>query len=227
LSGPDSARIATAIGADWMNDIGYFRHQEGRIGDVAVRAARLSYVGEAGWELTCAAGDARALFTTLAAEGAVPVGAFAQTAMRIEKGFLAYGHDLDTDVTPQMAGLEFALATDKDFIGKVALGDHSVPATRLMSLSFEDESAVPLGNEPVLAGGRIIGKTTSAAFGYRVGRPVAIALVESGAVIDGGAVEVHIGGELVAARMSVAPLFDPSGARMRQPQVAMAKSKVM
>ena len=157
----------------------------------------------------------------------VPVGAFAQTAMRIEKGFLAYGHDLDTDVTPQMAGLEFALAGNKDFIGKAALGGLSDPTTRLISLSFEDESAVPLGNEPVLAGGRIIGKTTSAAFGYRVGRPVAIALVESGAVIDGGAVEVNIGGEIVAAGMSVAPLFDPSGGRMRQPQLVQAKSKVM
>ena len=227
LSGPDSARIAMAIGADWMNGIGYFRHQEGRIGDVAVRAARLSYVGEAGWELTCAAGDARALFATLAGEGVVPVGAFAQTAMRIEKGFLAYGHDLDTDVTPQMAGLEFALAGNKDFIGKAALNGRSDPATRLISLSFQDENAVPLGNEPVLAGGRIIGKTTSAAFGYRVGRPVAIALVESGAIIDGGAVEVNIGGEIVAAGMSVAPLFDPSGARMRQPQLVQAKSKVM
>ena len=51
--------------------------------------------------------------------------------------------------------------------------------------------------------------------------------VESGAIIDGGAVEVNIGGELVAARMSVAPLFDTSGARMRQTQVAMANSKVM
>ena len=86
---------------------------------------------------------------------------------------------------------------------------------------------MPLGNEPVLAGNRIIGKTTSAAFGYRVGRPVAIALVESGAVIDGGAVEVNIGGEIVTAGMSVAPLFDPSGARMRQPQLVQARSKVM
>ena len=159
--------------------------------------------------------------------GVVPVGAFAQTTMRIEKGFLAYGHDLDTDVTPQMAGLEFALAGSKDFIGKAALGGRSDPATRLISLSFQDENAVPLGNEPVLAGGRIIGKTTSAAFGYRIGRPVAIALVESDAVIDGGAVEVNIGGEIVAAGMSVAPLFDPSGARMRQPQLVQAKSKVM
>ena len=65
------------------------------------------------------------------------------------------------------------------------------------------------------------------AFGYRVGRPVAIGLVECGAVIDGGAVELNIGGELVAARMSAAPLFDPSGARMRQPRVAIAKSKVI
>ena len=71
------------------------------------------------------------------------------------------------------------------------------------------------------------GRPTSAAFGYRVGRPVAIALVESDAVIDGGTVEVNIGGEIVAAGMSVAPLFDPSGARMRQPQLVQARSKVM
>ena len=177
--------------------------------------------------LTCASGDSKALFEILAGEGVVPVGAFAQTAMRIEKGFLAYGHDLDTDLTPQMAGLEFALDKDKDFIGKLALSGRSDPATRLISLSFQDESAVPLGYEPVLAEGRTIGKTTSAAFGYRVGRPVAIALVESDSVIDGGAVEVNIGGELVVAGMSVAPLFDPSGARMRHPQLAQAKSRLM
>ena len=121
LSGPDTPRIATALNAEWMNEIGYFQHREGQIGNLSVRAARLSYVGEAGWELTCPAQDAQALYDLLAKEGVRPVGAFAQTAMRIEKGFLSYGHDLDTDVTPQMAGLEFALVKDKAFIGKHAL----------------------------------------------------------------------------------------------------------
>ena len=104
-----------------MHDIGYFAHAEGSLGGVAIRAARLSYVGEAGWELTCVADDAKALFAALEGQGALLGGAFAQTSMRIEKGFLAYGHDLDTDVTPSMAGLEFALAGDKDFIGRTGL----------------------------------------------------------------------------------------------------------
>ena len=198
-----------------MNGIGYFRHEEGIIADVRVRAARLSYVGEAGWELTCDAGDARSLLTALRSAGALPVGAFAQTSMRIEKGFLAYGHDLDTDVTPAMAGLEFALAAGKDFIGKRSLSARDAPASRLVSLLFDDVDAVPLGNEPVLAGDRIIGKTSSAAFGYRVGRPVAIALISSQDIVDGARARVDIGGVQAGCRMSLAPLFDPAGARMR------------
>ena len=215
LNGPESAAIADALGAGWMNDIGYFRHAEGMIGEVSIRAARLSYVGEAGWELTCAATDAPRLFAALQGAGAGPVGALAQTSMRIEKGFLAYGHDLDTDVTPAMAGLDFALASDKDFIGKAALAMRDTPASRLVSLRFDDESAVPLGNEPVLAGDRIIGKTTSAAFGYRVARPVAIALINSEDVADGTVAAVDIGGERAACKISLGPLFDPSGGRMR------------
>ena len=216
LCGPHSMRVASALGADWMNDLGYFAHAEGVVGGVAVRAARLSYVGEAGWELTCACDDADTLFTALAKEGVLPVGAFAQTSMRIEKGFLAYGHDLDTDVTPHMAGLEFALAGDKDFIGKAALAARDDAPSRLISLTFNDDTAVPLGNEPDLLDGKVIGKTTSAAFGYRVGRPVAIALVESGIVGDGAAVEVDVAGRQFACRVTVGPLYDPSGARMRQ-----------
>ena len=215
LNGPHSAAIADALGAGWMNDIAYFRHAEGVISEVSVRAARLSYVGEAGWELTCAASDAPRLFAALKGAGAVPVGALAQTSMRIEKGFLAYGHDLDTDVTPAMAGLDFALASDKDFIGKAALAACGAPSSRLVSLAFDDESAVPLGNEPVMAGDRIIGKTTSAAFGYRVGRPVAIAQITSEGVADDAVATVNIGGEISGCRMSVGPLFDPSGGRMR------------
>ncbi len=217
LCGPKTPVIATALGAKWLNDIGYFAHATGMIGTVKVRAARLSYIGEAGWELTCAVGDAEALFASLAAEGAVPVGALAQTSMRIEKGFLAYGHDLDTDMTPPMAGLEFALGKDKSFIGKTALSDKGAPAKRLVSLSFTDIEAVPLGNEPVLAGadGRLVGKTTSAAFGYRLGRPVALALVDSGEVADGASMAVDIAGVHSACTLSTTALFDPGGERMR------------
>ncbi len=215
LYGPESNLIGAALGAEWMSDLGYFCHAEGLIGGVSVRATRLSYVGESGWELTCSVEDAKRLFTALSSVGAVPVGAFAQASMRIEKGFLAYGNDLDTEMTPAMAGLEFALAEEKNFIGKEALNRLSSPAKKLVYLAFIDADAVPLGNEPISQNGRIIGKTTSAAFGYRVARPVAIALIEKTSIATGVIVQVDIAGEMADAVLSVAPLFDPSGSRMR------------
>jgi 4-methylaminobutanoate oxidase (formaldehyde-forming) len=215
LVGPDTPGIAAAMGAGWLNDIGYFRHQTGEIAGISVHAARLSYVGESGWELTCDSGDASRLYACLAAAGVVPVGAYAQTAMRIEKGFFAYGHDLDTDVTPAMAGLEFVLSPDKDFIGSAALAAMALPATRLVSLDFEDVEAVPLGNEPVCVGGAIIGKTTSAAFGYRIGKPVALARIASDHAVAGSKVTVNIAGHHSACRVVLGPLFDEYGLRMR------------
>ncbi len=82
---------------------------------------RLSYVGEAGWELTCAAEHAGPLFDALFNADARPAGLFAQTSMRIEKRFLAYGHDLDCNINPLSAGLDFAIDWSSDFIGKEAL----------------------------------------------------------------------------------------------------------
>ena len=80
---------------------------------------------------------------------------------------------------------------------------------------FTDTDVVPLGNEPIVRNGLIIGKTTSAAFGYRVARPVAIALIEKAIIADGVIVQVDIAGVMANAVISVAPLFDPSGSRMR------------
>ena len=112
----ESGSIMTRLAATEVNELGYFRHCRARICDVEVDAVRLSYVGEAGWELTCKASQAHQLFNKLHAVGAKPAGVFAQTSMRIEKRFLAFGHDLDTDTTPFQAGLEFTLDWDSDFI---------------------------------------------------------------------------------------------------------------
>ncbi len=217
LMGPCAAAIAASLGAAELNRLDYFRHAEFDIAGVAVRAVRLSFVGEAGWEMTCRAADAEKLYRALAAEGARPAGLLAQTSMRIEKRFLAYGHELDTDVDPLQAGLGFAVAWDSDFIGKQALlaAKDSLPAKQIVTIVFDDSSAQPLGNEPVLLGDRIVGKTTSAAFGYRVGKPVALAFVEADAVNAGAAVEVDIAGEPRRGSVSLRAAFDPAGSRMR------------
>jgi 4-methylaminobutanoate oxidase (formaldehyde-forming) len=74
-----------------------------------------------------------------------------------------------------------------------------------------------LGNEPVLAAGEIVGKTTSAAFGYRIGRPVALALVDAGLMAETASVsvEVDIAGQRFSGKALSSPCFDPEGTRMR------------
>lgn len=215
LSGPNSARIAAYLGADQLGDLKYFRHGNDGIAGIPILGARMSYVGEQGWEITCAADDAERLCRALVDAGATPAGMYAQTSMRIEKRFLAYGHDIDTDSDPLAAGLAFALAWQTDFIGRDALEKRrDTPSPyRIATLLFDDAAAWPHGNEPVYADDRPIGQTTSAAFGHRIGGHVALARLDT--TVSAGPVDVDIGGVRYAATIQEGPAFDPTGERMR------------
>jgi 4-methylaminobutanoate oxidase (formaldehyde-forming) len=219
LMGPMAASIARSLGANALNAIGYFRHAEAQIAGVPLRAVRLSYVGEAGWEMTCRAADASRLYEALYAAGARPSGLYAQSSMRIEKRYLAWGHDLDGDVTPLEAGLGSAIGWDTPFIGREALMKRREKgiASIMVSIVLDDPAAVPLGNEPVYAGQEIVGQTTSAAFGYRVGRPVTLAYVRPDRIgeINGARVMIDIARQLFGGRVSLSPAFDPEGELLR------------
>lgn len=218
LMGPESAAIAERVGAPELNALKYFEAGPACIADAHVRAVRLSYVGEAGWEITCKAENAGRIYGALAAEGARPAGVLAQTAMRIEKRFLAYGHDIDSDTSPLQAGLDFAVDYDTHFIGRDALmrQREASPSCRIVTILFDDPNVVPLGGEPVYYDGEIAGKTTSAAFGYRVGQPLAIADIDlPDARFEASPVEVDIAGSRVRGRVNLKAAFDPNGARMR------------
>lgn len=215
LMGPEAARIISDCGAPELNELGYFKVGPAHVAGCHVRAVRMSYVGEAGWELTMKAEDASAVYAALTAAGAVPAGMFAQTSMRVEKGFAAMGHELDSDTSPVEAGLDMLVSKKKSFIGSEALAGRRKDAKRaMMTVIIEDESAVPLGHEPVYAGGRIVGHTTTACFGYRVGKPIALAYVRMEDA-DGAAAEVDIAGTRFAALLQFACAFDPSGSRMK------------
>ncbi len=222
LMGPKASAIAEKLGGSKLNDLKYFSHGEAELAGVKVRGVRLSYVGEAGWEMTCAASEAGKLYDALREAGAKPAGLFAQSSMRIEKQFLAYGHDLDTDMTPLEAGIDFAIDWSKDFVGKDAVAKRKEEGVKksVISILLNDVEAVPLGNEPVYLAGKIIGKTTSAAFGYRVGKPVALALVDAD-LVEGASdegVEVDIAGVKFAGSISRRAVFDPAGKAMRPAQ---------
>ncbi|MEM1363137.1 MAG: FAD-dependent oxidoreductase [Pseudomonadota bacterium] len=217
LMGPEAARIAAACGADGLSSLGYFQTRAARIAGLSVQAARMSYVGEAGWEITCLWEDVRRLYQALTAHGAQPAGLYAQTSMRIEKGFCAMGHELDRDITPIEAGLGFAVRKGGDFIGAEAVAERrKVGATpAIYGLVFDDPEAVALGHEPVLLEDRIIGQTSSAAFGYRVGRPVALAHLKE-PVAPGTKLSVDIARTRFEVTASLGALYDPEGKRMKQ-----------
>lgn len=215
LMGPSAPDIARAVGVEALLDLKYFGHGEAVIAGRAIRGARLSYVGETGWEITCASSDAAFVLKALVDAGAKPAGGFAQTSMRIEKGFLAYGHDMDTDLDPLQLGLSFAVAWDTAFIGREALeARRQKPGQRKMAtIVLSGHDVWPHGNEPVYCGDKIVGMTTSAAYGVRVGAPVALALLDKDACV--GPVEIDIAGARALGTAQFGPAFDPKGARMR------------
>ncbi|AMY03398.1 FAD-dependent oxidoreductase [Mesorhizobium ciceri] len=216
LMGPDSARIVSECGARALNEVAYFKHGTAQLVGRPVRGARISYVGESGWEMTCRREDAPEVYAALVAAGAQPAGTFAQTSMRIEKGFCAMGHELDGDVSPIAAGLDFAVRKSGGFIGAEALeaGRARGDVSHIISLSLDDESAVPLGHEPIYFKGRILGQTSSCAFGFRVGKPVGLGHTRE-QLRNGERVQIDIARQMHDATVTIGPLFDPQSLRMK------------
>jgi len=148
--------------------------------------------------------------------GVKPAGLFAQTSMRIEKGFRAMGHELDSDVSPADVGLQGFTRKTGGYLGCDAnrAKENQPSSQQIVSLTFNDESVVPIGHEPVIVNNTIVGKTTSCAYGYRIGRPIALAQVSSD-LPDGAEVEIDLAGVRYTARLSVDALFDSAGHRMK------------
>lgn len=216
LMGPKAKRIAVDIGAPELNKIAYFKTALVHVSGVEVRAARMSYVGEAGWELTCRSEDASTVYAALLKAGAVPAGLFAQTSMRIEKGFCAMGHELDGDISPIEAGLDFATRKSGDFIGFKAMQERrkSGAKANTVSLVFNDQSVEPLGHEPIILNDEIVGQTSSCAFGYRVGKPIALGHVNS-LIKNDALVTVNVAGDIYSAKLSYTSVWDPKGKLMK------------
>jgi len=218
LMGPQAEAVALSIGSCALNEIAYFSSAEVELAGHIVRGARLSYVGEAGWEITCRSEHSRDIYNAISAVGVRSAGLWAQTSMRIEKRFLAYGYELDTDISPAEVGLNFAVDINKEFIGKNALQEklEAGAENRIISIVLDDNEGVPLGNEPVLYDGKIVGKTTSATFGFRINAPIAIAdILVPECRIDGTSVEINIAGKLFRGRVLTEAAFDPKGKRMK------------
>jgi len=199
------------------------------LGRALVRASRITYVGELGWELYVPVEFAAGVYDALHAAGAgdlglADAGYYAIESLRVEKAYRAWGRELTTDDTPLEAGLGFAVRFDKaaPFIGREALlAQRGKPlGKRLCSFVLDDPEALPLGDEPIWCGGSIVGSTSSAAYGHTLGRAVAMGYVSRAGGVDAAYLsqarfEIEIAGDRFAARGSLQAPYDPDGLRVK------------
>jgi 4-methylaminobutanoate oxidase (formaldehyde-forming) len=230
ITGPRSRRLLESLTPEDLGNGAFplFTSRETPIGGATVRAARLSYAGELGWELYAPVDMAVGLYDTLMAAGADMglrnAGTHALASLRIEKGYRAWGHEVTPDDTPLEAGLAFATKLDADvpFIGRDALLEQRRRGLRRRLIHFKlaDPEIFILGDEPIVFDGDIAGQATSAAFGHTLGTSVGMGYVlleerSLETMIDSGAFEVELAGERHSVEVSLSPFFDRSGKRMR------------
>ncbi len=200
--------------------------QEIDVGYATVRATRLTYVGELGWELYVPVEFAVGVYERLHEAGRdlglADAGYYAIESLRLEKGYRAWGRELSPDVNPFEAGLSFAVRLDKgEFRGRDALlriKDEGV-RRRVVSLVVDAPHTNLWGNELVLRDGQPVGFVTSAAFGHTLAKPVALALLANAngaadrAWIEAGHYEIDLAGERYAAQATLKAPLDSSAAR--------------
>ena len=198
------------------------------IGYALVRASRITYVGELGWELYVPTEFMQGVYDELREAGAtlglVHAGYHALNSLRIEKAYRHWGHDITDEDTPLEAGLEFAVKWDKPggFIGREALLRQKKAGCRKRLLQFKLRSPEPLlyHNEPIWRGGSIVGHIRSAMYAHTLGAAVGLGYVSlpSPAASDlaGEDYDIEIAGVRCRAEASLQPFYDPRNERIRR-----------
>jgi 4-methylaminobutanoate oxidase (formaldehyde-forming) len=220
LTDADLSNSAFPFGTSQVIDLAYAR----------VRANRITYVGELGWELYIPTEFAPGVFDALAEEGGAQgmklAGYHSMNSLRIEKAYRHWGHDITDEDTPLEAGLAFAVAWDKKggFTGREALlrQRETGVTRRLVQFALSDASRMLYHNEPVWRDGVMVGRLTSGMFGHTLGKPIGLGYVANdGAVVEpvfvaSGGWEIEVAGERIPASASLAPLYDSRSLRVRE-----------
>jgi len=232
LMGPNSRAVLqqAAPGTDFSNEAFPFgTSQIVEIGYAQVRASRITYVGELGWELYIPADFALHVYERLMqagrGHGLKLAGMHALNACRMEKGYRHWGDDISVEDTPLEGGLGFAVAWDKpwDFIGKAALlaqKEAGVPRKRLLQLRLKDTDRLLYREEPIVVNGKRMGAVTSGMYGHRLEASLGMGYVTADEPITAAWIaqqkfEIEIGWERYEAIAQLAPMYDPKHERIK------------
>ncbi len=232
VMGPRARDLLQSVSkADWSNaSFAFGQSREVDLGYATVRATRLTYVGELGWELYVPVEFAVGVYEMLHAAGKqfglVNAGYYAIDSLRIEKGYRAWGRELTPDYNPFEAGLQFACKLKKDiaFRGRDALMKlREQPVCRRMVVLTVDGATQHMlwGGEAILRNGKAVGFVTSAAFGHTLGCPVAMGYVnnpDAAASVDylsTGHYAIDVAGETLPATLHLKAPYDPRSERVK------------
>jgi 4-methylaminobutanoate oxidase (formaldehyde-forming) len=232
VMGPSSRELLSRLSrADFSTDsFGFGTSREVDLGYSTVRATRITYVGELGWELYVptefAVGVYEDLMSTGSDLGVADGGYYAIESMRLEKGYRAFGRELTPEYDPVEAGLLFAckLPTDIPFLGRQAVEAARLEGPRRRLVSFVVDSPEPMmwGGELVVRDGSAAGQVTSAAWGEAVGASVGLAYLwdpsdapVTAGWVRAGSYEVDVGGDRYPVNVTLKPPYDPSGERVK------------
>ena len=230
VMGPNSRNLLSGLtSADLSNAAFPFgTSREIELGYALVRATRITFVGELGWELYIPTEFAVAVYDLIVEHGQnfdlQHAGYHTLNSCRIEKAYRHWGHDITDEDTPLEAGLGFAVAWDKPggFIGRETLLKQKETGTtrRLVTFALKDPEPLMYHEEPIYRDGVKVGSTTSAMFGHTVGASIALGYVENeGGVskdfIESGDFEIEVAAERVPAWASLRPFYDPKHERIK------------
>jgi 4-methylaminobutanoate oxidase (formaldehyde-forming) len=230
VMGPRSRELLQSLTPDDLSDAAFpfATSREIELGYALVRASRITFVGELGWELYVPSEFMQGVYDELlgagAAHGLRHAGYHALNSLRIEKAYRHWGHDITDEDTPLEAGLGFAVKWDKPggFIGRDALLRQRESGLRKRLVQFQLRAAGPLlyHNEPVWQGDSLVGFIRSAMYGHSLGAAVGLGYVTApgGGRVDAVGpddYEIEIAGIRHPALASLRPLYDPKSERIK------------
>jgi glycine cleavage system aminomethyltransferase T/glycine/D-amino acid oxidase-like deaminating enzyme len=227
LMGPNARTLLSRMtDADLSNTAFPFgTAQSISVGRATVRAVRLTYVGELGWELHVPMEQLALVYDTLTDAGGefglTDAGHYAINSLRLEKGFRAWGAELSPDDTPLEAGLAFAIDWNKPFLGRETLFKQKGAGVkrRLAIFVLQDPEPVLWGSELIYRNGKPVGYTTSGSYGHTVGGGIAMGYVNdpggvSAEFIQAGRYDINVNGTRYAAAAHLRAPYDPERKRI-------------
>jgi dimethylglycine dehydrogenase len=224
LTGPSSRDILASV-SDADLSLGWLTHQSAQIDGTWVQLVRVSFAGELGWEIHSQVADTAKIYDTVLAAGAShglkPFGMYALNSLRMEKGYRAWKGDLSTDYSMLEGGLARFIKLDKpqDFPGKAAIQNEKQQGVAksfvTLTLDAPGDCDAPYMST-IWHDGKVVGETTSGAWGYRTNKSIALGMMKPELCVAGTKVVVEIYGEKFDATVQAdQPLWDPENARIR------------